>query len=902
MNMEPRSGVQDARCFFAIRALASRILWLISVFLGANCALGQSSGVSVRAPVEPFWSGRFPERLPDSAELAVINAFPNLAFEDPIGLLHEPRSTRLHVYTRQGQVYSFENSPGTSSKVVVLDIRRQTQGWDDCGLLGMAFHPEFGAPGSPNRGYIYVYYQYTCCAVGSREQRPALANPQFVSSNRLSRFTIPDGSRRADLNSELVLIDQRDRNVWHNGGGMFFHPDDGFLYLSLGDEGGSNSQFANDQTISRNLFSGVIRIDVDQNPARSHRIRRQPQDGRTANYFIPNDNPFVDPSGRVLEEFWSLGLREPHRMTFDLVTRSIWSGDVGQEQREEINLIEKGGNYQWAYRQGTLTGPKARPPKIIGEERPPLYEYPHGRSGNSVVQENAVIGGYLYRGIEHADLLAGQYIFGDNGSGRIWALDLKRKNPGTKVAPLLQSDVEAVSVRPIAQMPPGTGYGGLSGFGVDHGNEVYLCQMGTAGKIYRLANPLEVPGAALPPRQLSQTGIFTDLPALRTAPGLIPYEVNSPLWSDGAKKFRWIAVPNNGAPHTTNETIRFDAINEWTFPMGTLFVKHFALSLDETMPGPFRHLETRVLVRDSQGGAYGVTYRWRDDQSDADLLLESATQEFAIKTSSGERRQVWNYPGPRDCMACHTPVAGYVLGVNTAQLNRVITDPARGSSGNQLRFWNQLALFEPKLEESILPELPHLVAMDSASATLQDKARSYLAANCAQCHRPGGVRAALDARYQTPLALQGLIGAPINNRLGLDHAALIVPGAPGASALLARINRLGESQMPPLTRNRIDAAAVATIGHWIRSLPPSSPGSALPQLLPPYLYWDSERRNELHLNAENVADYQMQHSENLRDWLPIQDLPAFRGTFTLRTEPPIPSAAFFRVVTVPPLH
>ncbi|HUS35124.1 MAG TPA: PQQ-dependent sugar dehydrogenase [Verrucomicrobiae bacterium] len=865
----------------AVFGVATAVNSISLIFSLTICLLGD---VTTRHPVPPFWGGKLPERLATREEFAVMNAFPHLTFEDPIGVLAEPRNGRLHVYTRQGLIYSFENSPDVSEKFVTLNIRTQTQGWDDCGLLGMAFHPEFGLPGSANRGYVYVYYQYTRSGAGSREQRAANVQPPVVSSNRLSRFTIPDGARSADLSSELVLIDQRDRSVWHNGGGMFFRPDDGYLYLSLGDEGGSNSAYGNDQTISKGLFSGVIRIDVDRNPTRSHPIRRQPMDGRTANYFIPNDNPFVDALGGRLEEFWCVGLREPHRMTFDSLTRSIWVGDVGQEAREEINLIERGGNYQWAYREGTVTGPKARPATIIGTEKMPVYEYPHAARGG-LLKDNAIIGGYVYRGEKHAGRLGGQYVFGDNGSGRIWALEVTPKNAMEGKAPLVRANIESVVVRQIAQMPPGAGYGGLSGFGIDDRNEIYLCQMGSAGKIFRLANPLEVSTQRLPPARLSETELFADLKMLQAAPGLMPYTVNAPLWSDGAEKLRWIAVPNDGPPYSTNETIQFAASNEWNFPQGTLFVKHFSLRTDESDPTLTRSLETRVLALDADGGAYGIAYRWRDDQSDADLVVESRRAEIPVRTSAGVRTQIWSFPDSRDCMACHTPAAGYALGVNAAQLNAIVPDGA--AEANQLQIWNRVGLFRPPLAENAWGELPRLFGLECATATLQEKARSYLAANCAQCHRPGGVRAAMDLRYGTPLEMQGLISARVN-----DALAVIVPGSPGTSALLARMNRVGESQMPPLGRNRIDVPAVDVIAHWIRSLP-----SSISATFPLYLYWDSTRRDQLHVNVESAGDYQIQHSTNLKDWSPALDLQDFRGDVTFRPElDREQGAGFFRVI------
>src|SRR5436190_10747818 len=177
------------------------------------------------------------------------------------------------------------------------------------------------------------------------------------------------------------MINLFDRHLWHSGGEMCFGKD-GFLYLPNGDEGGAKDPYNQCQKINDSLFSGVLRIDVNQDPSKSHPIRRQPKDvapppagwpaSSTANYYIPNDNPFVNPDGSVLEEFWAIGLRSPHRMTFDPVSGQIWNGDVGQNLREEVNLIVRGGNYQWAYMEGTMAGPKARPSAILGTDRPPV--------------------------------------------------------------------------------------------------------------------------------------------------------------------------------------------------------------------------------------------------------------------------------------------------------------------------------------------------------------------------------------------------------------------------------------------------------------------------------------------------------------------------------------------------
>ena len=211
---------------------------------------------------------------------------------------------------------------------------------------------------------------------------------------RLSRFHVPDGATVANPASEVVLINQYDRHMWHNGGNMFFGPD-GFLYIPFGDEGGIADEFNQAQRMNGGLFSGVLRIDVDCNPTRSHPIRRQPRSppnspaSYSANYYIPNDNPWLDPGGSILEEFWAVGLRSPHRMTYDAISGQIWLGDIGQNNREEINLIERGANYQWAYREGAFPGFFPQPSPLIGTDKPPIYDYGRGNG------DTCVIGGYV---------------------------------------------------------------------------------------------------------------------------------------------------------------------------------------------------------------------------------------------------------------------------------------------------------------------------------------------------------------------------------------------------------------------------------------------------------------------------------------------------------------------------
>jgi hypothetical protein len=329
---------------------------------------------------------------------------------------------------------------------------------------------------------------------------------------------------------------------------------------------------------------------------------------------------------------------------------------------------------------------------------------------------------------------------------------------------------------------------------------------------------------ALPPL-LSGTGVFADTAGRVPADALIPYQPNLPLWADGALTTDYLAVPNNGGPTTPDQQLRLRATNAWTFPNGTVFVKNFDLIVDERDPAaPRRHLETQILVRDANGGVYGVSYKWRPDQREADLLTASATEDILITNAAGVRTQTWYYASPADCLTCHTPVAGYVLGVNTRQINGRFTYPATGVTDNQIRTLNRLGLFSPAPDEARIAAFPKLSPLTDTQASLESRARSYLDANCSECHRPGGV-ANFDTRFDTPLASQHLTNFVAGVTLGLANPEIIAPGDLGRSVLFARLNTNAPAiRMPPLARNRIDQTAVEVIRDWINSLP--APDSA----------------------------------------------------------------------------
>ncbi len=309
---------------------------------------------------------------------------------------------------------------------------------------------------------------------------------------------------------------------------------------------------------------------------------------------------------------------------------------------------------------------------------------------------------------------------------------------------------------------------------------------------------------AFPP-VLSATHAFSDLRTLAPAAGFVPFTVNSPLWSDGAIKTRWMAVPNDGPPYTPEEQINFAPVGEWTFPHGTVFMKHFELVVDEAT-GARKRLETRFLVRNAAGSVYGVSYKWRPDNSDADLLPDGLEEDIPIADPAGAVRiQRYSYPSRADCLFCHNQQANYVLGPKTRQLNGEFTYPETGRTAHQLRTLTHLEMLNPPPSDPTFASYSRTVPMSNPTAPIQDRMRSWIDSNCSHCHRPGGFGPGYDGRYDTPLANQNLINTYVRFR----NLA--------GSLLYQRDNALGPLKMPPLAKNVIHQNAMATLRQWIAS-------------------------------------------------------------------------------------
>ena len=608
---------------------------------------------------------------------------------------------------------------------------------------------------------------------GSEQGLLGLAfDPDFVSNRafyvqytlqtplrtRIARFTWDRATDRANPASEHLLLEIPQPYPNHKAGSIAFGPDRR-LYIGQGD-GGSGLDPDNNAQNLRALLGKMLRI-------------APPPATGTAPYGIPADNPFAN-GQQGLPEIWAYGLRNPYRFSFDRETGDLWAGDVGQSALEEIDIVRRGLNYGWRVYEGTsllFTSEATRPPYEA-----PLHEYDH-------TQGVAVIGGYVYRGSQLPSQY-GHYLYGDFGSGRVWSLTTN----GTSVTSNVQIGTLAA----------------LSSFGEDNAGELRLVSLN--GTLHKLA--IANGTGSAPPARLSQTGLFSNLATATPVAGLIEYDINHGFWSDGTRKRRWLAIPDG-------TRITFDATGAWQFPVGTLIVKQFEIELQEGVASSRRRLETRILGRRASGW-FGLVYKWRSDGSDADLLADGARESLTVRSTAGDQTFSYEYPSRSDCLRCHNAAAGGILGVRTAQLNRNFAYAA--ATDNQLRALNHIGLFASDIGDA--GQYAVTPAPDSASATLDQRARAYLDTNCGICHQPnGGTPVSIDLRAATALANTGALDQPPQaGDLGIANARIVASGSKERSVLWQRMRSTDGSRMPPLGSHRLDAAGAALIGSWIDSL------------------------------------------------------------------------------------
>ncbi len=633
-------------------------------------------------------------------------------------------------------------------KSVFIDITGRVDGGGEQGLLGLAFHPNF-----PQDPRVFLSY----------------SNEDSGRVSRISAFRTLDNGATLDPGTEQILltVSQPAAENNHKGGNIAFGPD-GMLYIGLGDGGGGGDNHGttgNGQRLTT-MLGKMLRINVGSDP-----------NGTT--YTVPTDNPFFrstvpgdkcPAAGRASDtcpEIYAYGLRNPWRWSFDRGgSHELWVADVGQGTWEEVNRVTAGGNYGWRCREGAhnfntsgCTGSGLLDPDV---------EYDH-------TQGASITGGYVYRGTQNTNLV-GRYVFGDFVSGRIWAWI-----PESAQSPRAPTELLDTSLN-------------ISSFGQSNDGELYVVNYGgTLHHIEFETGPVSNPA----PAQLSQTGCVVAANPQQPAPGLIPYAINAPFWSDGASKERWLALPDG-----QSMTVRTDG--DWDFPNRSVLMKNFRVGT--------RLIETRLLMRHPDGSWGGFTYEWNAQQTDATLLEGGAVRDLG-------NGQNWIFPSEAQCLICHTQVANLALGLETSQLNRALTYTQTGRTANELATLSHIGLLSPPITDSTTqPVMPDPA---DTTATLTNRARAYLHTNCSQCHRANGPTPSnMDLRYTTALnATNACNATPTAGDLGIGaNARLIAPGSAANSILVNRANRRDGNAMPPLGSNRVDTDGVTLLTQWVNSL------------------------------------------------------------------------------------
>ncbi len=477
-------------------------------------------------------------------------------------------------------------------------------------------------------------------------------------------------------------------------------------------------------------------------------------------YAIPKDNPFLT-TPKAMPEIWAFGFRNPWKISFDTKGR-LWCGDVGWEQWEMIHLVQRGGNHGWSAMEASqpIKPETQRPEPII----PPVAAHPHTEAAS-------ITGGYVYHGNRFPEL-HDAYIYGDYETGKIWAL---------------WHDGKQVTRREeIADTPHKIVTFGLSGDG-----EIYWMDWQKNTPIYRLASNPAVGKPSHFPRKLSETGLFTDTAAQTPAPGVLPFEIAEPMWQDGATATRFVALPEGKSIKTTVSG-KADKLNykvEW--PSDSVLARTISLK---------KKIETQVLHFDGETWN-GYSYRWNDANTDAELVGVDG-EEFTL-----DNKQPWRIHGRAECARCHTNWSGFALGFQPDQLVSI---------GGKQPADVLDAVFMDRLKN-------HLVSSHDANADLELRARSWLHANCAHCHRRhggGSVQLMVNADLPTTETMM-IYEKPVRGDFGIADSAVIYPGAPHRSILLDRIARVGSGRMPMIGAREVDRGGLILLRNWILSLPPN---------------------------------------------------------------------------------
>lgn len=539
------------------------------------------------------------------------------------------------------------------------------------------------------------------------------------------------------------------------GEGLAFDAD-GHLLVPLGDLAQGDAEGpARDRT---ERAGSLLRLDVSELTV-------------DYGYAIAADNPWADEGGAAAEA-WAVGLRDPAGCALDPSTLEPWCADRGVLE-DEASTVTTAADLGWPVADGRSCRLPSGDCSALGLTFPRVaYPRDTGTCG-------AVAGGVARGG---DPLLDGAYVFGDRCSGRLWAARI-----GLGGAADVRAIVAELSTPPRAFATAGDGR---------------LWMVDAAGNL----GPLSAEPNPQPfPTQLADSGCFEDPAALLGAPDVLPFTINSPLWSDGAQKRRAIVLP-------VGATAGVDEDGGLVFPEGTALLKTFAVAPDDAEPDDVRPIETRVMIRRRFGWEFH-SYRWADDGLDATLLDQREPIEIPVVRGGEATTLPYTFPSREGCTFCHGAAPSAPLGTRLDQLARAM-DYGTGPV-DQLEALESIGVFDEPL-----PAAAAMADPADPDASLHDRSRAYLHANCGHCHRPGGWTPpdlTMDLRWATPLSDTALCdpvqyGFPI-----FDADYRVVPGDPEASLVWQRLSHRGDGQMPPTGTAWVDPTA-EVIAEWITQL------------------------------------------------------------------------------------
>ncbi|MFP6672807.1 MAG: PQQ-dependent sugar dehydrogenase [Pirellulaceae bacterium] len=723
----------------------------------------------------------------------VERAYPDLKLDLPIFAILQPGTSQFIILDqdpKSGKARLVRTGKAQNNES--LEVLRELASV----AYSITFHPEF-----LSNGYMYLG-DNAAVDGGPKKSRVVRYTMQRETPFKI----VPD--------SEKIII-QWDSNG-HNGAAVVFGHD-GMMYITSGDGTSDSDDNITGQGLDH-LLAKVLRIDVDH-----------PDAGRE--YGVPKDNPLVGKKG-LRPETWCVGMRNPWRMTVDARTGHIWVGNNGQDLWEQAYLIKRAANYGWSVYEGGqpfyLQRQLAPAPMQLTK---PTVEHHH-------TEARSLTGGVVYYGKQYPKL-QGSYIYGDYSTGKIWAV----RHDGEKI-----QYHQEIADSTLA----------ISAFAADVDGELLILDHrgGDAGGFYRLQPSVRQEQARPFPRKLSETGLFKSVPGHVVQPSLIPYSVNASLWSDGAVKQRYLALPK------ADSKIDFTQSRAWGLPDQTVLVKSFALEMKEGQAASRKWIETRLLTR-QDGEWVGYSYAWNDQQTEAELVEKTGRDRvYQVQSATGPREQTWHYPSRSECMVCHSRAAGYLLGMSMMQMNK--RHDYGGVVDHQFRTLEHLGLLRTSWHGQAVNKLRQQLTADgmpadqvkahmdkvtkasgqrTAPATsllfqdpsgyrklvdpydpgepLVERARSYLHANCAQCHvNAGGGNSQIDLEHNGDLShLKAINVTSLHDKFGLAMPHIITPGDPEASTLFLRVNRRGKGQMPQLSTNVVDQRAVEMLRSWIKQMP-----------------------------------------------------------------------------------